>query len=79
MATRKAKTEAQKSADFKKLAEKHTNTAIGALARLAKLGNANKYSSTPAQHKMIAEGLEKAAQSALNGLKGGGVTGGIQL
>lgn len=76
MGKRKAKTDAAKQADFTRLAEKHTNTIIAAFARLAKLGNANKYASTPAQLKKITEAVAAAANAAQIGLEGKGTVSG---
>ena len=73
------KTDAQKAADFKKLAEKHCNTAVSALQRLSRLGNPAKYASTPAQRSTIKAALENAASAALNALESGGVSGGVKL
>lgn len=58
---RKERSAAEKSADFKKLAGKHANTALGAIERLQKLARPSRYSWTPEQVKL----LEKAFGDAL--------------
>ena len=76
----KVKTEAEKKADFKSAAEKKANTALRAIAGLAKLGNAKKYSHTADQVKTLKDAFAAALGAAFDALDGKHVpTGGIEL
>jgi hypothetical protein len=50
---RKERTNAEKAADFKKLAGKHAGTALGAINRMGKLARPSRYSWTPEQVKRL--------------------------
>lgn len=75
----KERTNAEKTADFKKLAGKHAATALGAINRLAKLARPSRYSWTPDMVKKLEDAFSKALGATFQTLrnppqKGGKVT-----
>lgn len=77
---RKKKTDAEKQADFTRLAEKHVNTCIASFARISKLGSPGKYLSAPAQISAMQSALAEAAEAAFAALKNPGkVTAGFKF
>lgn len=62
MAKGKAKSDAQKSADFKRLAEKHANAAVRSILRLGKLANPAKFHYTPSQLDTISKAIQQATE-----------------
>lgn len=73
------KSQAQKEADFRKLAEKHANTAVAAIGRLSKLANARKYAWTPAQLKLISDGINGAMSACAAAFEGKATANVIKL
>lgn len=75
--TRKVKSDAEKAADFKRLAAKKVNSIARAADGLAKMATA-RYAYTPAQVKQIAQFLAEKIEGAierLNGKKAGASEG----
>lgn len=76
----KVKTEAEKKAAFKSAAEKKANTALRAIAGLAKLTNPNKFSHTADQVNTLKSAFKEHLDAAFDALDGKKVpTGGIEL
>lgn len=67
--TRKERSTAEKSADFRKLASKHAGTAIGAVRRLAKLARPGRYHWTPGEIKILEEKFSEELGAAFALLK----------
>lgn len=72
MATRKPRKErsaSEKASEFKKLAEKHAGTALGAINRLGKLARPSRYSWTPEQVKRLEQVFSESLGSMFALLK----------
>ncbi len=62
---RKARSDAEKAADFKKLGTVRASRAVNALDGLAKLANRRRYGFTPAQVKTLADTLRASLDRCL--------------
>jgi len=76
----KVKTDAEKAAKFKELAEVRANRALKAIQGLSKLANPNKYKYTDAQVKKLADAFKVALGQCFDAFEGRlTVTQGIEL